>query len=133
MVRLLIALVIAAHGVGHSLGLLQVLRIATVNPAWKGDSWLLTGGLGDGLAQLIGAALWAGALVGFLIVAGVIAGWLPGSWWPFIAVVAAALSLAGLALFPTAFPLTSTIGALVIDLGVLAAVVLHWLPADLPA
>jgi hypothetical protein len=133
MIRLLIALVVAAHGVGHSLGLLQVFGIATVNPAWSGDSWLLSGGLGDGPAQLIGAALWAGALIGFLVVAGVIAGWLPAPWWTPFAVVAALLSLAGLVLFPTAFPLTSTVGALVVDVAVLASVLLYWLPADLPA
>ena len=38
-----IALVLLAHGIGHSMGLLQIFNVASVNPQWNGDSWLLTG------------------------------------------------------------------------------------------
>jgi hypothetical protein len=131
MVRIVIALVLVAHGIGHSLGLLQLFRIATVNPEWKGDSWLLTGLTGTTVSQIVGAGLWVASIVGFVAVGLVVMGWLPVAWWQPIAVGSAVLSLAGLALFPTAFPLTSAIGALVVDLAVLVAVLwFHWLPAD---
>jgi hypothetical protein len=43
MLKLVAAVVLLAHGIGHSLGLLQLFKVATVNPEWHGDSWLLTG------------------------------------------------------------------------------------------
>jgi hypothetical protein len=27
-----------AHGIGHGMGLLQLFKVATVNPQWHGDS-----------------------------------------------------------------------------------------------
>jgi len=51
MVRIVIALVLLAHGIGHSIGVLQVLRIATINPQWNGDSWLITGVAGATVTQ----------------------------------------------------------------------------------
>lgn len=78
MPKLVIALVLLGHGIGHSMGILQVLRLATV--------------------------------------------------------LSSAASLVGIAFFPTAFPLFSTIGALVIDIAVLAAVLWYqWVPSDLTA
>lgn len=132
MLKLLIALVLLAHGIGHSLGLLQVFRIATVNPQWNGDSWLLTGPVGSAAAQAAGVVIWATAIVGFAALAAVVIGWLPATWWVPLAVGSAAVSLAGLALFPTAFPPASSVGALVVDVAVLASVLwLHWAPEQL--
>jgi hypothetical protein len=46
--------------------------------------------------------------------------------------VSSVASLLGLVLFPAAFPVFSTIGALAVDLVVLAAVLwIHWVPSDL--
>jgi hypothetical protein len=132
MVKLIVALVLIAHGIGHSLGLLGVFRIATVNPAFHGDSWLLTGAVGPTLAQAVGCALWGAAIVLFAVVAGVVIGWLPAGWWAPAAVTASIVSLLGIALFPTAFPTTSTIGAIAVDVVLLAAVLwMHWAPSDL--
>lgn len=131
MLRMTIALVLVAHGVGHSLGLLQLLRIATVNPGWQGDSWLI-GSLGTGVTQAVGACLWALAIVGFAALAAIVAGWLPITWFRPVAIGAAAVSLAGLAVFPTAFPATSSIGALAVDIAVLVGVVvMRWDPSGL--
>jgi hypothetical protein len=134
MLRIVVGLVLAAHAIGHSIGLVQILRWATINPQWNGDSWLLTGTIGSAVTQAVGVIVWSIALVGFVATAGSVVGWLPEIWWPPLAIVSAAASLAGLLLFPVAFPLTSSIGALVIDVVVLGAVVwASWTPSDLAA
>jgi len=134
MLKLVIALVLLAHGIGHSMGLLQVFRVATVNPQWHGDSWLLTNALGATIAQLTGVVVWTAAIIGFALLAAAVVGWLPGSWFTALAIASAAVSLAGLALFPTAFPAFSTIGALAVNAAVLVAVVwYHWVPSDIAA
>ncbi len=134
MLKVVIAVVLLAHGIGHSLGLLQVFRVATVNPAWHGDSWILTGVAGTTMTNLVGVLVWVAAIVGFAGVAGVVVGWLPAGWWAPLAVGSSLVSLAGVLLFPIAFPTFSTVGAVAIDLAVLAAVfVAHWTPADLAA
>ncbi|MGZ3586672.1 MAG: hypothetical protein ACXVAE_01105 [Candidatus Limnocylindrales bacterium] len=134
MPQILIGLILIAHGVGHSMGLLQVFKVATVNPAWHGDSWLLTGVAGATATHAIGAVLWTGAMIGFVALAGIVLGWLPEAWWVPLAIGASAASLAGLLFFPIAFPTFSTIGAFVVDVAVLVAVLWYgWVPSDLPA
>jgi hypothetical protein len=132
MLKVVIAVVLLAHGIGHSIGLLQILKLATVNPIWRGDSWVLTGAIGEGATQLIGATLWIIAIIGFAVLAAIVVGWLPESWFTPLAVGSAIVSLAGVALFPVAFPLTSTVGAVVVDVVVLvAATWFRWLPSEL--
>jgi hypothetical protein len=83
---------------------------------------------------VIGIVLWTVAMVGFVIAAGVVVGWLPASWWVPVAVASSIASLAGLVLFPAAFPVFSTVGAAIVDLAVLAAVLWYdWAPSDLAA
>jgi hypothetical protein len=132
MFKVALGLLLLAHGTGHSLGLLQVFRVATINAQWQGDSWLLSGITGSTVAQAIGVAAWTVALVGFIAAAAVVFGTLPASWWEPVALASSLASLLGLLLFPLAFPTLSTIGALIVDLGVIFAVGwYHWVPADL--
>ena len=132
MVKIALAVLLLAHGIGHSMGLLQVFKVATVNPAWDGDSWLLTGPAGTTWTHAAGAVLWTVSIVGFAALAATVLGWLPSSAFNGFAIVSAAASLLGLLLFPIAFPTFSTIGALIVDLGVVAAVTwYHWQPSDL--
>jgi hypothetical protein len=132
--KFVIAAVLFAHGIGHVMGPLQVFKVAVVNPAWAGDSWLLTGAGGQTLGQAIGIVLWMTALVGFVAAAAVVMGWLPVTWWVPLAVVSSVASLAAIGLFPTAFPTFSTIGAVVVDLVTLLAVLgLRWVPVASPA
>jgi hypothetical protein len=129
MFRIVIGLVLLAHGIGHSMGPLQVFKVATVNPLWDGDSWILGRVVGPTAAQGLGVVLWAIALVGFVVAAAVFVGWLPMAWWEPVAIGSAVASLIGLVLFPAAFPVLSTIGAAVVDVAVLVAVLgFHWLP-----
>jgi len=132
MVKIVVAVVLLAHGIGHSMGLLQIFKVATVNPGWDGDSWLLTGPAGTTWTHVVGGVLWTAAIVGFAALAATVVGWLPASMFNTLAIGSATVSLLGLLLFPIAFPTFSTIGALIVDLAVLAAVIwYHWLPSDL--
>jgi len=130
----LVAVIVFAHGIGHSMGILQAVNLATINPEWHGDSWLLTGPLGATPARAIGVALWSVALLGFCAAAAAVVGWLPSAWFGPLAVVAAVASIVGVACFPVAFPTFSTLGALVIDVAVILAIVIwHWQPGSAPA
>lgn len=132
MVKIAVAVLLLAHGIGHSMGLLQITGIARVNPGWDGDSWLLTGPAGTTWTHLIGGVLWTVALVGFAALAATVVGWLPASMFDGLAIGSASASLLGLVLFPIAFPTFSTIGALIIDLAVLSAVFWYqWQPSEL--
>ena len=132
MFKIVIAVILLAHSIGHSMGLMQVFKVATVNPQWQGDSWLLTGPAGATLTPIVGGALWTAAIVGFAALAASVVGWLPGSWFTPLAIGSSVVSLAGLVLFPIAFPTFSSIGALAVDVAVLVAVGwFHWLPSDL--
>jgi hypothetical protein len=129
MVGWVVALVLFAHGIGHSLGILGATNVATINPDWHGDSWLLTAPLGAGPARAIGVALWSVALVGFVAAAAGVVGWLPAATFGPLVIVAATASIAAIACFPVAFPTFSTIAALVVDVGVILAVVVgRWQP-----
>jgi hypothetical protein len=134
MLKVIIALALVSHGIGHTMGLLQVFKVATVSPHWNGDSWLLNGPAGSSVSQIVAVSLWTLAIVGFAALAAVVVGWLPEAWWVPLAVGASAVSLAGLFMFPVAFPLFSTIGALAANVAVLVAVLWwQWVPSDLAA
>ena len=132
MLRIVIALVLLGHGIGHCMGLLQVFKVATVNPSWQGDSWLLTGVAGPTVTTVVGSVLWTVAMIGFAILAAVVMGWLPETLWVPVAILSSLASLAGIVLFPIAFPTFSTVGAVAIDVVVLAAATwFQWVPSDL--
>jgi len=134
MLKVVIALVLLAHGIGHSMGMLQVLKVATVNPQWNGDSWVLSGFAGTTMTHAVGVVLWTAAIVGFAGVAAVVVGWLPESLWQPLAIGSALVSIAGLIVFPIAFPTFSTIGALAVNVALLVAVLwYHWVPSDMTA
>jgi hypothetical protein len=134
MVNLIVAVVLFAHGVGHVMAPMQIARIATVNPDWGGDSWLLTGPMGSTLTHAVAIVLWLLALVGFVLLAGVVLGWLPSSWWVPLAIGSSVVSLVAIVLFPQAMPAASVVGAVAVDVAVLVAVTwLQWSPSSSPA
>jgi hypothetical protein len=134
MVKILIGVILLAHGFGHTMGLMQAFRVATINPQWNGSSWLLRTVAGETVTQVVGSLLWTVALVGFVAVAAVVFGWLPETWWAPLAIGSSLVSLVGVILFPLAFPTFSTVGAVAVNLAVLLAVGwLHWTPSDLAA
>lgn len=134
MLNVIIALILVSHGIGHSMGLLQVFKLASVNPRWNGDSWLLTGPTGPTLTHIVAVSVWSVAIVGFAALAAVILGWLPDAWFAPLALGSSLVSLVGILLFPMAFPVFSTIGALTANVAVLVAVLwFNWVPSDLSA
>jgi phosphoglycerol transferase MdoB-like AlkP superfamily enzyme len=116
IVKLAAAGILGAHGIGHVLGWMPALGITRFEGV-SSRSWLLTAVVGDGGARLAAAALFLLPTAGFVLAA---AGLLTGqAWWRQVAVVSAAVSLAGTALYPNAFTSGSTVGSVVVNLVVL--------------
>lgn len=130
MYKVVIAGVLLAHGIGHSMGLLQLFNLATVNSDWQGGSWLITGAASAPVTQLVGGLLWTIAIIGFSALATAVLGLLPSTWIAPLAIASSIASMIGLVLFPVAFPVSSTVGALAVDVTVLIASSYHWLLAD---
>jgi hypothetical protein len=127
--RIGVALVVFAHGVGHLLFLGPVVGLGN----WAGQtghSWILTGALGDGAARAIAAVVWSVVIV--LFIAGV-GGFLIGAdWWRAVTIAAAAVSIAGIVVYWDGIATSNAIFALVFDVVVLAALlVAHWPSAEL--
>ena len=123
LVRLGIAAVVGAHGVGHVLGWMPAWGIARFEGV-SSRSWLLTDLVGDGGSRVLAGALWLAPTVGFVVAAAGLLG--DESWWRPLAAGSAVLSLLAVALFWEALPLGSRIGCVAVDLIVLAGLVSAW-------
>ena len=128
ILRVVLAIVLVAHGIGHVLFLGPALRVA----AWadqSGGSWLLSPTLGDGGAHAAGALVWAAATVLFVLAgAGLL---LAMEWWRPIAVLAAVVSLLGIVLFWNGILTASALPALIVDVALIVGLVIaHWPSAD---
>lgn len=118
LVRLGIAVVVGAHGIGHVLGWMPAWGIARFEGV-SSRSWLLTELLGDGGSRALAGAIWLAPTIGFMVAA---AGLLVDqSWWRPLAAGSAVVSLLAVALFWEALPVGSRIGCVAVDLVVLAA------------
>ena len=123
--RIAIALVLGAHGIGHVMGWMPAFGVTIEGVS--GRSWVLSDPLGEALTRIIATVLWVIPTVGFLAMA---YGWYAGlAWWEPVALVAAIVSLVAIALFPDALPLMSRIGALAVDVVVLAVLIRERVPA----
>jgi uncharacterized membrane protein YciS (DUF1049 family) len=131
--RILVPVVLIVHGVGHTMGILPALGLASTK-TWHSKSWLLTPVFGDKTARTISVILWLVAALG-AIGAGLGAfGWLvtQGAWRT-LALVSAIVSLVGLVLFWNAFSaFFNKAGAIGVDVATLAGILLlNWPPPDL--
>ena len=131
MVRVVVAGVIGAHGVGHVMGWMPALGIANIEGT-SGSSWILAGPAGDQALRLIAVGLFVLPTIGFIAAAiGLLLG---QAWWRPVAAASATVSLAATALFPHAFPAGSTIGSVAVNVLVLyGALVSGWNPAGAAA
>jgi hypothetical protein len=112
LLKLAIAGVLSAHGIGHALGWLPAAGLARFEGT-SGSSWLLSGVVGDAASRALAVGLFAVPTVGFVAAA---VGLLLGQpWWRPVAVASATASLAATAVYPQAFPVSSTIGSLAVD------------------
>lgn len=114
MLRTILILVLAFHGVGQLMGVIPGLRLfgagGTSGPEWLKNwscrSWLLNGLVGDTAARIIGIILFLAAFIGFVgAVLGLAGVLVPHAMWRTLAVAAAVLSLVALALYWNAFVL----------------------------
>ncbi len=121
LMKVVVAGVLGAHGIGHVMGWLPALGLARFDGV-SGSSWLLTGTLGDGAARILAVGLFAVPTVGFVAAA---VGLLLGQpWWRPLAVASAGVSLAATALYPQAIPTGSTVGSVAVNLVVLYGVLI---------
>jgi hypothetical protein len=127
LARLILAIVIGAHGLGHILFLVPLLgRADWGQPA---QSWLWGRG---GLAKGVGSLIWLVAILG--LAAAAVGLFQMTDWWRAVAIVAALVSTAGLLLFWVSPPGSPVVSALVLNLLVLAALVIfHWPSVTEPA
>jgi hypothetical protein len=121
MLRLLVALVMAAHGIGHLIGVVGAWRPSGMTWGGSSDSWLLSPALGQGSA-IVEAVLFGAATVAWIAAAGLL---LAGhEAWRGVAVGGAVASLLGLGLFPAQLPTGSMIGAVAVNVMTLVALLL---------
>lgn len=121
--RILAAVVIFAHGVGHVLFLMPLLGVAMQGQG--AQSWLLTNAVGAGLTRGAGAVLWAAVIVGYL--AGVAGMFTHAAWWQPLLVAASVASALGLIAFWANPAQAPNLSALAADVVIVVVVgLLHW-------
>jgi len=127
--RLSAAALLGLHGLGHILGLFPILGFPLTDEH-SSRSWLLTPILGNFLSSLLQLLIFLAATLSFLGAAMALFNWqIVFVLWQLLSIFGAALSLFGLVMYPRSFPtlFPNVIGALVVDLGVLAALLwLRW-------
>lgn len=123
MLRLIIAGLLLAHGVGHVMGFLGAWT--SIPSGLSGGHWLLSNtvtldsalGRAFGLLWLVAMIGTVGAALGLLFQQG---------WWQPLAVAAAILSLVAIGPWLNVMPVGSAIGAVLVDLVVLIALLGPW-------
>ena len=121
--RAILAVVVASHGVGHTLFLVPCLGIARWGQT--SHSWLLTNLVGDPATRAIGSVLWLAATVGFVAAGIGLFGQQP--WWRTAVLVSAAVSLVTMGLFAGGL-IRSALNAVGMDVLMLVALLLVHLP-----
>ncbi len=124
VLRVVLAVVLVMHGLGHVLFLGPALRLVD----WAGQtggSWLISAPLGDGPTHALGGLVWAASTVLFVVSAGGLL--VSQEWWRPVALAGAVVSLFGIAVFWDGIATTSAAFALVVDVAIIVALaVIHW-------
>jgi hypothetical protein len=126
--RILIAVILLAHGVGHWMGAATALGFISTD-SWNARSWLFTRLFGDSAARGIGLVLWLAALIGFIAAGFALLNWLvPHPWWRTLAVVSAVISMIGIILYWNSFAaIFNKVGAVAVNIAVLVGLLwLNW-------
>lgn len=124
LIRITLAIVVGAHGVGHILFLVNDLGIADWQQSTR--SWLLTNIFGDVLTRGIGSVIWAFAILGFVAVA--FGMFQQSGSWRTIAIASSLVSAIGVILFWSNPVSSPAISALVFDIIVVVALLIFRFP-----
>ena len=95
IVRKVVAIIIAAHGIGHVMGVMSPLGIEIQGAS--GESWAFSR-FGSGLTGAIEAVLFLIPTIGFVIAA--VGLWTGADWFRAVAVGSALVSLIAIGLYP---------------------------------
>ncbi len=126
--RTIVALAVAAHGIGHVMFLIPSLGIASWGQSER--SPLLSGLLGKTGGRVVGSILWLAVTAAF-IAAGV-GLFTQLLWWRPLAIGAAVASLLAVLLYLSGRPTMPVVNATAFDLALLAALVVYrWPPVTL--
>lgn len=121
VLRIIIALVLFVHGVGHVMGILPAVGLSTLE-SWNTRSWLLTGLLGDTGSRVVAFILFLAATIGFIGTTLAFLDWfVPHDWWQNLAIVSAVISLVAVILFWNALVslIPNKVGAIAVDVAIL--------------
>ncbi len=125
MWRYVIALVLLAHGIGHLMPFMAAWTPQRSQVGFSGAPWIFSGSVGVG--SPIGLAF---GLLGLIALIGFGASALglmtQQSWWPTVTIVAAAISIVTIVPWLNTWPTGSMIGALLVDMAVLVALLPPW-------
>jgi hypothetical protein len=121
MLRIIVALVLIAHGLGHSMGVLAAWT--PIPSGLTNRPWLFSGGvLLDSGTGRVWSLIWLAALL--VTTVGGVGLLLQQDWWRTVAVAGAVLSLVAIVPWLAAMPPVSAFGAVAVDLLVLAILLL---------
>jgi hypothetical protein len=121
-VRIIIFVVLLAHGIGHTMGVLAALGLSTME-SWSTHSWLLSDVFGENVNRAICGVLYAVSVVLFVIVSLSLMDWIvPHDSWRTLAVIAAAISLVTVIVYWQGLValVPNKVGALAVNIAVLA-------------
>jgi hypothetical protein len=124
IVKIVVVIVIAAHGIGHIMGVMSPLGIEIQGAS--ADSWVLSR-FGSGLTNAVELVLFAIPTIGFILAAFGL--WTGADWFRAVAVGSAIVSLVAIGLYPGQLPTFSMLGAVAVDVIVLAAIVVFGWPS----
>lgn len=132
VVRLIIGVVLLLHGIAHG-GAMGALWWVSARPGTDTGGWTAARlwaapALGTTATTAVAVGFWTVSMLAFVIAGlGFIGVVVPPEWWRPAAVLGAAVSLVGIALFAGTWPPFNTLAAVAVNIGVLVAVfLLRW-------
>lgn len=127
--RILLAVVLIFHGIGHGLGILSTIGIK-LSRTQSSDSVILRNFLGEKTIRTVAFCIWVIVILCYIYAGtGLLGLGLSEGYWQPAAIFASILSILGLIFYWNAFPLLfpHKIGAVAVDIGTIVCLVwLKW-------